>query len=128
MKQDMLADVFYSLNNAEIVGKKKCTVPASKLVKNILMVMQKEGYIGSFEFIDNGKSGHFDVDMVGRINKSRIIKPRLSVKKHEFEKWESRYLPALNFGILIMSTPKGIMSQKEALENNTGGRLLGYVY
>ena len=128
MKHDLLADVFYVLNNAENVGKKKCIVPSSKLVKNILIVMQKENYIGNFEFVDDGKSGFFSVELIGKINKSRIIKPRFSVKKNEFEKWETRYLPSLGFGILIVSTPKGIMSQKDSIEKNTGGRLMGYIY
>jgi len=128
MRQDLLADVLYAINNAEKNGKRSCVVPASKMVKNVLMVIQKAGYIGNFEFIDDGKSGKFDVELVGKINKSRAVRPRFAIKKDEYEKWESRYLPARELGILIVSTPKGIMSQKEAQEKNLGGRLLGYAY
>ncbi len=128
MRQDILADVFYVVNNAENVGKNSCIVPASALAKNVLMAMQKAGYIGSFEFIDTGRGGQFKIELIGRVNKARIIKPRFSVKRNEFEKWETRYLPALNVGILIVSTSKGVMSQKEAMENSLGGKLLGYVY
>ena len=128
MRHDLLSDVLYVINNAEKVGRRFCLVPASSLVKNVLMVIQKAGYIGDFEFIDDGKSGQFRIDLIGRINKSRAIRPRFAVKSDQFEKWESRYLPAKGFGMLILSTPKGVMSQKEATEEQTGGRLLAYVY
>lgn len=128
MRHDLLADVLYIMNNAEDIGKKNVTVPASKLVKEVLMVIQRSGYIGSFEFIDDRKSGVFNVELIGKINKSRAVRPRFPIKKNEFEKWEGRYLPARSFGILIVSTPKGVMSQKEAVGLGTGGRLLAYVY
>jgi small subunit ribosomal protein S8 len=57
-----------------------------------------------------------------------VIQPRFFVKKDEYEKWEKRYLPARGFGIMIVSTSKGVMSQKEAESLKIGGRLLGYVY
>ena len=123
MRQDLLSDVMYVINNAENVGKAICVIPASRLIKDVLIVMQKADYIGSFEFIDDGKSGFFNVQLIGRINKSRSIKPRFAVKKNEYEKWEERYLPAIGLGILIVSTPKGVVSQKEAEKMG-----LGWVY
>lgn len=128
MRHDILADVFYVINNAENIGKRNCIVPASSLIKDVLTVMHSNNFIGSFEFIDDGKSGHFKVDLIGRINKSRVIRPRFALKKDEYEKWEGRYLPAKGFGLLIVSTPKGVMSQTDATKNSLGGRLLGYVY
>ena len=114
MRHDLLSDVLYVINNAEKIGRRTCIVPASSLVKEVLAAVQKAGW--------------FRIDLIGRINKSRAIRPRFAVKKDEFEKWESRYLPAKGFGILIISTPKGVMNQKEALEKATGGRLLAYIY
>ncbi|MBI2580008.1 MAG: 30S ribosomal protein S8 [Candidatus Aenigmarchaeota archaeon] len=128
MRHDILSDVLYVMNNAEKIGRTTCTVPASNLVKNVLKVLQKENYIGSFEFIDDGKSGSFRIELIGRVNHSRVIKPRFFVKKGEYEKWEKRYLPAKGFGIMIVSTSKGVMSQREAEGMGIGGRLLGYVY
>lgn len=128
MRHDLLSDVLYVINNAGKIGRRMCIVPASSPIKEVLTVIQKAGYIGDFEFLDDSKSGHFKIDLIGRINKSRAIKPRFAVKKDGFEKWENRYLPAKGFGILVVSTPKGIMSQKEAVEQETGGRLLAYVY
>lgn len=128
MRHDLLSDVLYVINNAEQIGKESCTVPSSELVKSVLKIMQKSGFIGSFEFVDDGKSGKIQIDLVGRINVTRSIKPRFSVKKDSYEKWESRYLPAKGFGILIVSTPKGVVDQKEAEKLGTGGKLLCYVY
>ncbi|MEM4675173.1 MAG: 30S ribosomal protein S8, partial [Nitrososphaerota archaeon] len=56
------------------------------------------------------------------------LKPHFSVRKNEFEKWEKQYLPGKDIGILIVTTPKGVMSHTEAKSLGTGGRLLGYVY
>lgn len=128
MRHDILVDVLYSLNNAEKSGKRSCVVPASDTVKNVLLVMQKAGYIGGFEFIDDGKSGTFSVSLAGKINKSRAVRPRFAVKKNEYEKWEIRFLPAKDFGMLIVSTPRGVMSQKEAQKKGLGGRIVGYIY
>lgn len=124
----MLKDVLHVINNAEAIGNRTCTIPASSLVKNVLMVMQKSEYIGSFEFLDDGKSGSFKIDLIGKINKSRSIRPRFAIKHDRYEKWASRYLPSRGFGILIISTSKGIMTHNEAIEQGLGGRLLGYVY
>ncbi len=128
MRHDLLSDVLHVVNNAEKIGRRSAIVPASSLVREVLSVIQKAGYIGDFEFMDDGKSGQFRIDLIRRINKSRVIRPRFAVQKGDFEKWESRYLPAKNFGILIVSTSKGVMSHKEAVEKKTGGRLLAYVY
>ncbi|MBI3190427.1 30S ribosomal protein S8, partial [archaeon] len=95
---------------------------------NVLMVMQSSGYIGSFEFIDDGKSGKFRIELIGKINMSRAIRPRFAVAHGEYEKWASRYLPSRSFGVLIVSTSKGVMTNHEAAKAQTGGRILGYVY
>ncbi|MFQ6050406.1 MAG: 30S ribosomal protein S8 [Candidatus Hydrothermarchaeota archaeon] len=126
---DPLSDALSNIKNCESVGKKSCIVkPASKLIGKVLRVMQEHGYIGEFEFIDDGKSGKFRVDLLGRINDCGVIKPRHSVKRDEFEKWERRKLPAEGFGILILSTSSGIMSHEDAKQKGIGGKLLAYVY
>ncbi|KAA0007333.1 MAG: 30S ribosomal protein S8 [Thermoplasmata archaeon] len=129
MLNDPLANALVAIKNAERVGKRECIIkPASKLIGRVLKLMQDYGYIEVFEWIDDGKAGMFKVILKGNINDCNVIKPRYSIKKNEFEKWESRYLPAENFGILILSTNKGIISQYEAKKEGIGGRLLGYVY
>jgi len=128
MRHDTLADVLSTIKNAERVGKTDCTTPASKLAKELLKVMQKQGYIGVFEFIDDGKSGKFRVELKKKVNDCNVIKPRYSVKTDEFEKWEKRFLPARGFGILIISTTKGIMTHEDAKKQHLGGKLLAYAY
>jgi small subunit ribosomal protein S8 len=64
----------------------------------------------------------------GRINNCGVIKPRYSVQKTELEKWESRYLPAQDFGVLILTTTAGVVSHMKAKELGVGGKLLAYVY
>ena len=126
---DPLADALSMIKNAEAVGKDSCTIrPASKLIGNVLKVMNDRGYIGDFEFVEDGKAGIYTVELIGRINKCGAIKPRYSVGVTEFEKWEKQFLPAKNFGVLILTTPKGVISQYEARENNVGGQLLSFVY
>ncbi|MHA1583072.1 MAG: 30S ribosomal protein S8 [Candidatus Baldrarchaeia archaeon] len=126
---DPLADALSNIMNHELAGKKTVTIkPASKLVGEVLKTMLQEGYIGEFEYIDDGRAGKFRVQLLGRINKCGVIKPRFPVKKKDFEKWEKRYLPAHDIGILIVSTPQGVMAHKEAIKRGIGGRLLAYVY
>jgi small subunit ribosomal protein S8 len=127
--QDPLADSLSSIYNNEIRNKRECLLkPASKLIGGILKVMQQHGYIGEFEFIDDGRGGKFRVQLLGRINKCGVIKPRHPVKVKDLERFEERYLPSRDIGILIVSTPQGILSHKEMLEKHVGGKLLAYVY
>lgn len=129
MLNDPLANAMSSLKNAEMTGKKECIIcPSSKLIGGVLNVLKEKGYIGDFERIDDGKAGMFKVKLLGNINNCGVIKPRYSVKKDEFDKWEARYLPAQHFGILILTTTKGIISQEEAKKIGIGGKLLAYVY
>ncbi|MBS3052009.1 MAG: 30S ribosomal protein S8 [Candidatus Aenigmarchaeota archaeon] len=128
MRQDTLADVFSIIRNAEKVGKTGCVTPASNLAREVLKIIQKLGYIGVFEFIDNGRSGKFRIELKSKINGCNVIKPRYSVKAGEFEKFEKRFLPARGFGILIISTTSGVITHEEAREKNIGGKLIGYIY
>lgn len=126
---DPLANALVNLKNCELIGKREVTInPASKIIASVLRIMQKAGYIGEFEYIDDGRSGKFLVQLLGRINKTGVIKPRYPVKKNEIEKWESRFLPARNFGLLIVSTSEGIVAHNELKDLGIGGRLIAYIY
>lgn len=128
MLQDLIADALANMKNAERIGKKECVVKASKLLGQILKVMEDNGYIGNFERVEDGKGGKFKIELKGKMIDVNVIKPRFAIKVDEFEKWEKRYLPARNIGLLILSTPKGVMPHTKAKELHTGGRLLSYVY
>lgn len=129
---DTLANAITTIMNAEARAKREALIiPASKLIIEVLRVMQREGYVGEIEYIDDGRQGKIKVQLLGRINRAGVIKPRYSVKVRELTRmppWLRKYLPSREIGILILSTPKGVMSHKEALEKKTGGVLLAYVY
>ncbi|MEM2872840.1 MAG: 30S ribosomal protein S8 [Nitrososphaerales archaeon] len=127
--KNVLANLFSTIYNNEIRKKKECLViPASKLASEVLKTMQKYKYIGEFEYIDDGLSGKLRIQLLGRVNRCGVVSPRFAVKKDHYSDWERRFLPAIGSGILIVSTPKGIMSHVEALNLGLGGRLIGYVY
>jgi len=129
MLNDPLADALSLMKNAEIKGKAKCVIrPSSKLIGGVLTLLKEKGYIGNFEHIDDGKSGIIEVELIGNINNCSVIKPRYPIKRGELEKWEARYLPARDFGLLILTTTNGIISQEEAKKMGIGGKLLAYVY
>ncbi|AIY91257.1 30S ribosomal protein S8 [Geoglobus acetivorans] len=129
MQLDAVSNAMSAIKNAEVIGKSKVEIrPASKLVGKILAVMKDYGYINGFEVKDDPKGGAIVVELSGRINDCGAVRPRFSVKRTEYEKFEKRYLPARDFGILIVSTTEGVMSQKDAIERGLGGVLLAYVY
>ena len=129
MLMDPLADALSRIKNYENARKREVVVePASKLIADVLRVAQQEGFIGEFEFIDDGKAGKFRIALLGKINNCGVIRPRHAVKRDDYEKWEKRYQPAAGFGVLVVSTPKGIMTHAQAREQGMGGRLLAYVY
>jgi len=126
---DTLANGLTTIVNNEMRNKRECIIsPASKLLGRVLRIMQLNGYIGEFEFVDDGRTGKFKVQLLGRINKCGAVRPRFSVKTDEFEEWEKKVLPSREVGIIVISTAKGVLSHKEAREKNVGGKLLAYVY
>ena len=128
MSHDILSDVLVTIKNADLLGKTSAVVPASKLIGNVLKLLTEKGYLNNYEFSDNGKGGEFVISLNGRINSCGAIKPRFSVKLKDMETHEARYLPAKDFGILILTTPYGVMNNDQAREASTGGKLLAYVY
>ena len=129
MLNDPLANALSMMKNAETRGKGSCNIqPSSKLIGGVLNVLKEKGYIGEFEYIEDGKAGIFQVHLIGNINKCGVIKPRYPVKRDDLERWESRYLPAQDFGLLILTTTKGIISHKEAKKHGIGGKVLAFIY
>lgn len=129
MLNDPLAATLTKIMNAERVGKREVTVkPASHMIKKVLTLMNEHNFIGAFEEVDDGRGGILTVQLLGNINNCGVIKPRFSTKYHTFEKWEKRYLPAKDFGMIVVSTSQGIMTHLNAKEKSTGGKLLAYCY
>jgi small subunit ribosomal protein S8 len=126
---DPLSNALSGVNNAESVGHLAHTVqPASNLIGNVLEVFYDRGYVDGFEFVDDGKAGQFEVELKGAINECGAVKPRYSATADDYEKWEKRYLPARDYGALVVTTSHGVMSHYEAREAGIGGQIIAYVY
>ncbi len=127
--KDPLADALSGIDNAESVGHLDHTVsPASNLIGSVLEVFYDRGFIDGFEFVDDGKAGEFEVELKGAINECGAVKPRYSAGADEFEKWEKRFLPARDYGTLVVTTSRGVMSHYDAREDGVGGQVIAYVY
>lgn len=126
---DPLANVFSHIFNCEKKGKHTCALtPTSRVIREALRVLKEQKYIGNYEEKSPDWGGIIQVDLLGNINKCGVIKPRFSITKKNYEKFEKRYLPAKGFGILIVTTSQGIMTHTQALEKGIGGKLLAYCY
>ncbi len=126
---DPLANALSLMINSERIARNIAHVkPVSKMIKTVLEIIKTHGYIGDLKEIDDGRGKILEVNLLGKINKAGVIKPRFALKKDEFEKYEKRYLPAKGFGILIVSTNQGLLTHEEAKKKNLGGKLIAYCY
>ena len=125
----VLNDCLRSIYNAEKRGKRQVLIrPCSKVIVKFLQTMQKHGYVGEFEIVDDHRSGKIVVELTGRINKCGVISPRFDVGHDQIEKWVGNLLPARQFGHIILTTSMGIMDHEEARRKRTGGKILGFFY
>jgi len=118
-----------SITNAEKRGRRQVLIrPVSKVVIKFLQVIQKHGYIGEFELVDDKRAGKIVVNLLGRLNKAAVVSPRFDIKLNELEKWTTKLLPARQFGHLVLTTSYGILDHEEAIRKHTGGKILGYFF
>lgn len=124
--QDPIADMLTRIRNAQAVGEKQVSLPASKLKVAILKVLQDEGYIESYELVTTGNKknicvalkyydGKAVIDMI-----KRVSKPGLRIYKNK----DSIPTVRSGMGISIVSTSKGVMTERAARAQNLGGEVL----
>lgn len=127
MVQDIISAMLNDIMNCKRAGKEETIArPVSKLMLEILKMMKENNYIEDFK-IEEAKFNSVIIKM-GKINQCKAIKPRFFVKKNGFDKYIKRFLPAREFGILMVSTSKGLMTHKEAIEKGLGGSLIAYCF
>lgn len=126
---DTLSNALSHIYNSEKVGKKKVEVAkSSKVIASVLEILKQNNYIEDFKVIKTNQGDKIEINLNGKINKCGSVKPRFPVEVSEIRKFEKRYLPARDFGILIVSTSKGMMTHYSAVEKNLGGKLIAYCY
>jgi small subunit ribosomal protein S8 len=129
MRHDLLNDALVTLRHADQQGQATVTLaPSSRLIGEVLRLLQEHQYVKEFSFVQNGRGGAYQVTLSRRINQCGVVKPRLSVRSRDLESYEARFLPAQDFGLLVLSTNRGVMGQSNARELKIGGRIVAYVY
>ena len=127
--QDPIADMFTRIRNAQLVNKKTVTMPASTFKRAIAAILREEGYITDFGVTEAAGKSELTIDLkyyqgkavIDEIN--RVSRPGLRIYKNKDE------LPTVSggLGIAIVSTSKGLMSDKNARKLNLGGEIICYV-
>ena len=126
---DTLRDCLNKIVNGEKSGKRQVLIrPASKVIVKFLQVMQKQGYVGEFEIVDDHRAGKIVIDLIGRINKCGVISPRFDVTYEKIPQLASDLLPSRQFGHVVLTTPYGMMDQEEAIRKHTGGKVVGFFF
>jgi len=129
-RTDLIADVFTIIRNAVLIKKDVVDVPASNNIKEIMAILKKSEYIDNFKIIEDKKQGLVRVYLKYIAGKSairnikRVSKPGLRVYA------KGKKVPSVlrGRGIAIISTSKGVITDKEAREHGLGGEVIGYVW
>ena len=123
MSQDIVADALNQIMNAKKARKTSVVITRhSKLLRNVLDIAKDSGYL------DYEINGTEMTVTINKLNELKAIKPRYTVTVKSINKYVRRYLPAKNFGFVIISTNKGLMKVEEAEEQNLGGCLVAYMF
>ena len=129
---DPIADYLTRLRNAIQAGHKVVEVPASNLKKELTKILFEQGYILNYKFEEDGPQGTIKIALkYDKANKVNAIKKLVRVSTPGLRKYAShKDLPRVlnGLGIAIISTSKGVMTDKEARELNVGGEVLCYGY
>jgi len=123
MSQDIIADALNQIMNAKKARKTELVLQKhSKLLRNILDIAKKAGYL------DYEVDGREIKVKIKDLNEIMSIKPRYTVSIKKINHYVRRFLPAKDFGFVIISTNQGLMRHEEAEEKNLGGCLIAYMF
>jgi small subunit ribosomal protein S8 len=125
--QDPIADMLTRIRNANRVGRKLVLIPKSKICAGIAQVLKDEGYIEQYDVIDDARQGQIRVKLKYSMSGDKVIHviDRASKPGRRIYRAVDELPNVLNgMGIAVVSTSKGVMSDRKARENNVGGELL----
>jgi small subunit ribosomal protein S8 len=125
--QDPIADMLTRIRNANRVGRRMVLIPKSKICNGIAQVLKDEGYIEEFDQIEDGKQGQLRIRLKYALNGTKVIHSidRESKPGRRVYRGVESLPKVLNgMGIAVVSTSKGVMSDRRAREANVGGELL----
>lgn len=125
--QDPIADMLTRIRNANRVGRRMVLVPRSKICKGIAQVLKDEGYIEDYDVIEDSSQGQIRVKLKYQLNGEKVIHTLDRASKpgcRQYRKVTEMPNVLNGMGIAIVSTSKGVMSDRKARENNVGGELI----
>ena len=128
---DTIADMLTRIRNANSAKHATVDIPASNMKKSIAQILADEGYIKGFQVIEDGKQGVIRVTLKYGENKSQVITGLRRVSKPGLRIYSScEDMPKVmkGLGIAIVSTSKGVMTDKKARELNVGGEVLAFIW
>ncbi|MGD9963807.1 MAG: 30S ribosomal protein S8 [Candidatus Izemoplasmatales bacterium] len=128
---DPIADMLTRIRNANQMKHKTVDVPASKLKMEILNVLKQEGYITDFERINDGVQGTLKISLKYLENEERVVRGLKKISKPGLRVYaKTDDIPRVlnGLGIAIISTSRGIMTDREARKNKIGGEVIAYVW
>jgi len=128
---DAIADMLTRIRNANSAKHESVLIPCSNVKKSIAQILLDEGYIKGFEVIEDNKQGMIKVDLKYGPGKQRIIQGLRRVSKPGLRIYSScEEIPSVmkGLGVAIISTSKGIMTDKQARKQNVGGEVLAFIW
>lgn len=128
---DSIADLLTRIRNANTAKHDTVDIPASNMKKAIAQILVDEGYVKSFQVIDDGKQGIIRVTLKYGENKTPIISGLRRVSKPGLRIYSScEDMPKVmkGLGIAIVSTSKGVMTDRKARQENVGGEVLAFIW
>ncbi len=128
---DTIADMLTRVRNALVAKHETVEVPASNIKKEIAKILLNEGYITAFDVVEDGVQGKIVITLKYGPNGEKVINGLKRISKPGLRIYAGHdELPKVlgGLGIAIISTPKGVMTDKEARKNNHGGEVLAYIW
>ena len=128
---DVIADMLTRIRNANDAKHETVDIPASNLKKSIAQILLEEGYIKNYQIVEDGKQGIIRVALKYAAGKQKVIHGLRRVSKPGLRIYSNcEDMPKVmnGLGIAIVSTSKGVMTDKKARQNNVGGEVLAFVW